>query len=58
MTAPHEYQRESIDLLERILERVETIDRNVEDLLDQVGNRLGDFTVRGYGEQDHDSGYE
>ena len=54
MTA-HNYQSESIDLLERILERVETIDRNVDDLLDQVTSRFGDFALRGaYDERGHD----
>ncbi len=58
MTAQYNTQRETTDLLERILERVESIDKNVEDLLDTVGDRFGDFTYRnGYDEQDHEEAY-
>jgi hypothetical protein len=46
MTAQYNLQRETIDLLERILERVESIDKNVEDLRDDLGDRFGDFTYR------------
>ena len=59
MKAQYNTLRETIDLLERILERVESIDKNVEDLLDKVGDRFGDFTCRnGYDEPDHENGYE
>ncbi len=46
MTAHNYTQRETIDLLERILEQVESIDAHVEDIRDRVADGLGDFTYR------------
>ena len=58
MTAQYDNRRETVDLLERILERVESIDKNVEDLLDRIGGSYGDFLDRtGYDEQDRDEAY-
>jgi hypothetical protein len=60
MTAQHYTHRETIDLLERILERVESIDKNVEDMLDHVADGFGDFTYRNsYDDQPEDcNGYQ
>jgi uncharacterized protein (UPF0335 family) len=59
MTAHNHTQRETIDLLERILERVESIDKNVEDIRDQVQDGFDGLTYRdGYDDQtDDDNGY-
>lgn len=59
MTAHNYTQRETIDLLERILERVESIDKNVEDIRDHIEDRSGGFIYRnGYGDQLEDcNGY-
>lgn len=46
MTAQHDNRRETVDLLERILERVESIDKNVEDIRDRIEDRSGGFTYR------------
>ncbi|HOW71095.1 MAG TPA: hypothetical protein PKY77_10880 [Phycisphaerae bacterium] len=46
MTTHNYIGRETVDLLERILDRVESIDKNVEDLLDHTDGRFGDFTYR------------
>jgi uncharacterized protein (UPF0335 family) len=55
MTAKHDTHE--TELLERILERVESIDKNVEDILSQVEDRFGDFMYRGYNGLHHDDGY-
>lgn len=59
MTTRKPTQRETIDLLERILERVESIDKNVEDIRDQVQDGFDGLTYRdGYDDKaDDDNGY-
>ena len=55
MTAHNYTQRETIDLLERILERVESIDKNVEDMRDRIADHDGGFVYHnGYDDQDDD----
>ena len=46
MTARQYRPHETIDLLERILERVESIDENVDRLVGGIDARLGDFLYR------------
>lgn len=59
MTA-HKYQpQETIDLLERILEQVESIDRNVEGIRDRLDDDWGSLPYRdGYEPNDDDHGYQ
>jgi hypothetical protein len=58
MTSKHNLQRETTDLLERILEHVESIDKTVEDLRDGFGDRFGDFVYRNaYDEPEDRTGY-
>lgn len=59
MTAHNHTQRETIALLERILDRVESIDKNVEDIRDQVQDGFDGLTYHdGYDNRDdNDNGY-
>ena len=47
MTATHESQTEN-GLLERILARVESIDKNVEEILDQLSDHFADARYDGW----------
>ena len=58
MTTQTRTQRETVDLLERILERVESIDTNVEGLRDQLDDGLGGVTYSDeYSGRVDDNGY-
>ena len=58
MTTQYDSGRETVDLLEQILDRVESIDKNVEDLLDRIGGSYSEFLDRdAYDEKDHDEAY-
>ena len=59
MTAQPNYQRETIDLLERILDQVESIEKSVEGIRDRLDDDWAALRyVSAYDQADGSNGYQ